>query len=295
MWVRTPSGDSIRNPQSVSRSIVGGGSIETAPDRPCLDWDSIYRKQGVSDTMTLSGQARVWNAELVACPSIPGNSVAPTGELPRELAHLLDAPNAPSEEHAWKEFLEIHSRLILHTLHRLGGDHDTVMDRYAYVIEQLRRDRHHRLRTYKPSLRSKFTTWLVVVVHRLGLDHHRRRYGSPNTSLNGYQDTRAARKRLVDLLAEQIDVESLAEMNGQAPDSGIRSDDLQHALTTALERLNTRDRLLLRLRFELDLPARKVADLMGYPTPFHVYRQCTRLFGTLRNELARSGIEDEEP
>ena len=221
--------------------------------------------------------------------------MAPTGELPHELVHLLDAPDAPSEERAWKEFLETHSRLILHTLHRLGGDHDTVMDRYAYVIEHLRRDRHHRLRTYTPSQRSKFTTWLVVVVHRLGLDHHRRRYGSPNTSVNGYQDTRAARKRLVDLLAEQVDVESLAEMNGQAPDSEIRSNDLHRELTTALERLDTRDRLLLRLRFELDLPARKVADLMGYPTPFHVYRRCTRLCGTLRNELARSGIEDEEP
>ena len=84
-------------------------------------------------------------------------------------------------------------------------------------------------------------------------------------------------------------------MNGQAPDAEIRSDDLQRALTTALKRLDTRDRLLLRLRFELDLPARKVAELMGYPTPFHVYRRCTRLCGTLRNELARSGIEDEEP
>ncbi|HYO45677.1 MAG TPA: sigma-70 family RNA polymerase sigma factor [Gemmatimonadota bacterium] len=221
--------------------------------------------------------------------------MAPTDDLPHELAHLLDARDAPSEERAWKEFLETHSRLILHTLHRLGGDHDTVMDRYAYVIEQLQRDRHHRLRTYSPSERSKFTTWLVVVVHRLGLDHHRRRYGSPNNSGDGNQDKRAARKRLVDLLADRVDVETLATEDGGAPDSGIRDEDLHQALTTAMDHLDTRDRLLLRLRFELDLPARKVADLMGFATPFHVYRRCNRVCERLRDELVRHGVEDEEP
>ncbi|MGH7565643.1 MAG: sigma-70 family RNA polymerase sigma factor [Gemmatimonadota bacterium] len=244
--------------------------------------------------MTLSGQAGAWNASLVACPSIPGKSVALTDELPHELASLLSASEDASEERAWHGFLEAHSRLILHTLHRLGGDHDTVMDRYAYVIEQLRRDRHHRLRGYSPSQRSKFTTWLVVVVHRLGLDHHRRRYGSPNDT-DGNHDSRAERRRLVDLLAEHVDVETLASADAGAPDSEIRSADLHRVLTTALGHLDPRDRLLLRLRFELDLPARRVADLMGLPTPFHVYRRCNRLCGALRDDLARSGVQDRDP
>jgi RNA polymerase sigma factor (sigma-70 family) len=245
--------------------------------------------------MTLSGQAGVWDSTLITCPSTPGTSVAPTGDLPRELARLLDARDASSAERAWKEFLEAYSRLMLHTLHRLGGDHDVVMDRYAYVIEQLQRDRHHRLRAYSPSERSKFTTWLVVVVHRLGLDHHRRRYGSPSASQNGNQDTRAARRRLVDLLADRVDVETLATEDARAPDSDIRNEDLYRALTTALDRLDARDRLLLRLRFELDLPARKVAELMGFPTPFHVYRRCNRVCETLRDELVGHGIHDEVP
>lgn len=245
--------------------------------------------------MAASGQAGVWNPALVARPSIPGKSVASTGDLPHELAQLLDAPDASSEENAWKAFLDAYSRLILHTLHRLGGDHDIVMDRYTYVIEQLGRDGHRRLRTYVPSHCSKFTTWLVVVVRRLGLDHHRRRYGSANDSAGGNSDKRAARRRLVDLLADQVDVESLASMDGAAPDSAIRHEDLLQALTTALDILDARDRLLLRLRFELDLPARKVADLMGFPTPFHVYRRCDRVCGRIRDELVRHGVHDEEP
>jgi len=245
--------------------------------------------------MNLPGQAGAWNAALSMRPQIPGHLVIPKDELPLELADLLSATDVPSEERAWKAFLETHSRLILHTLHRLGGDHDTVMDRYAYVIEQLRRDRHHRLRGYVPSPRSKFTTWLVVVVHRLGLDHHRRRYGSPNDSGEGNHDARAARRRLVDLLAERVDVETLASADGTAPDSAIRSDDLHRALTAALDRLEPHDRLLLRLRFELELSARRIAQLLGLPTPFHVYRRCNHLCGALRNDLAQSGVGDREP
>ena len=87
----------------------------------------------------------------------------------------------------------------------------------------------------------------------------------------------------------------LASADGRAPDSEIRSDELHRALTAALDRLEPRDRLLLRLRFELDLPARRVAQLLGLPTPFHVYRRCNRLCGSLRDDLAQSGVEDREP
>src|SRR5688572_18194858 len=89
------------NLRSISRSIMGGGSIETASGG-FVSIGSIYRKEGVSDTMMSSGQAGVWNPALVTCPSIPAKSVAPTGALPHELAHLLDAPDVPSEERAWK-------------------------------------------------------------------------------------------------------------------------------------------------------------------------------------------------
>ena len=109
----------------------------------------------------------------------------PARDLPPELAQILEACDSAARERAWKGFLETYSRLILHTLRRLGGEYDAIMDGYAYVLEHLRRDEFRRLRAYTPSARSQFSTWLVVVVHRLGLDHHRHRYGSQKPSIAG--------------------------------------------------------------------------------------------------------------
>jgi DNA-directed RNA polymerase specialized sigma24 family protein len=128
--------------------------------------------------------------------------VPPARDLPPELARLLDARDSAARERAWKGFLESYNRLILHTLRRLGGEYDAVMDRYAYVLDHLSRDEFRRLRAYTPSARSKFSTWLVVVVHRLGLDHHRHRYGHSRQSVAGNpsaDSSRVVRRRLADL------------------------------------------------------------------------------------------------
>jgi RNA polymerase sigma factor (sigma-70 family) len=224
--------------------------------------------------------------------------VPPARDLPPELARLLDARDPAARERAWKSFLETYNRLILHTLRRLGGEYDAVMDRYAYVLEQLSRDEFRRLRAYTPSARSKFSTWLVVVVHRVGLDHYRRRYGHGRASAAGEPSTdnpRAVRRRLVDFVAERLETAQPASAEVNNPDAALREREFQAALSAALDELSPRDRLLLKLRFELDLSARKIADIMEFPTPFHVYRRCNHVCETLRASLATRGVEDSVP
>ena len=224
--------------------------------------------------------------------------MSPADDLPADLARLLDAADPTARDEAWKRFLDSYSKLILHTLYRLGGGYDTVMDRYAFVLEHLSRDEFRRLKSYSPSSRCKFSTWLVVVVHRLGLDHYRRQYGSVGASVGisgGGEEPRAARRRLVDLVSERLDLENLADTGDEAPDAAVQNRELRSALETALAVLAPRDRLLLKLRFELDLSARRIADLMAFPTPFHVYRRCNRLCERLRADLASQGIEDPLP
>ena len=96
---------------------------------------------------------------------------------PAQLHRLLEAAEGPDHERAWSEFLAAYSRLILYVARRIPRDHDRMMDRYAFVIEHLREKDCRRLRAFDVEGRGKFTTWLVVVVRRLCVDHDRRQHG----------------------------------------------------------------------------------------------------------------------
>jgi RNA polymerase sigma factor (sigma-70 family) len=169
------------------------------------------------------------------------------------------------------------------------------MDRYAYVIEWLRRDDFARLRGYAPDANCKFTTWLVVVARRLCLDYRRRRYGEADWADEAAMERHAARRRLSDLVGEQIDLADLSGPSTDSPDWEVRSTELRSGLENALRDLGPQERLLLKLRFEFDLPAREIAELMNFPTPFHVYRRVNHLLSLLKSNLVREGIKDPIP
>lgn len=215
--------------------------------------------------------------------------------LPSELHGLLQAADPAAREAAWKTFLETHSRLLLHTARTLGRDYDAMMDTYAYLLEQLQRDDFHRLRAYVVDDRSKFTTWLVVVARRLCLDYLRHRYGRPDAGPRSSM-ARAVRRQLVDFLAEEIDPSGRTDPAApDNPETQLRKSELSKALIDALGDLEPRDRLLLKFRFDDDLPAREIGQVMGFATPFHVYRRLNSLLERLRAALIRRGIGGPEP
>lgn len=185
--------------------------------------------------------------------------------------------------------------MLLYTARTLGRDYDVTMDTYAYLLEQLRCDDFHRLRAYTAQSRCKFTTWLVVVARRLCLDRVRQRYGRRHGAAQQSGGAHEARRRLVDLLAEELDASELADPADDNPETLLRQSELDRALVGALTGLAPRDRLLLKLRFEDGLAAREIGQIMGFTTPFHVYRHLNRLLRELRTALARRGVRDSEP
>jgi RNA polymerase sigma factor (sigma-70 family) len=215
--------------------------------------------------------------------------------LPAELSALLDAVDPAAREAAWQAFLETYGRLLLHTARSVGRDYDAAMDAYAYLLEQLRADDFRRLRAYLPTDRSKFTTWLVVVARNLCVDHLRQRYGRADEAGGDAVESRAARRRLADLLAAELDVDALSDATALDPESRIQADDLTRAVAGAVAELAPRDRLLLTLRFEDDLPAREIGRILRFPTPFHVYRRLNFLLAQLRSSLRRRGVHGPEP
>jgi RNA polymerase sigma factor (sigma-70 family) len=220
----------------------------------------------------------------------------PNVPVPPELSALLAASTDPDREQAWAEFVRSYTTAILRVARSLGGDADLVMDRYAFVLDRLRADDCRRLRAYIRPGAGEFALWLIVVVRRLCLDHHRERYGRSRDTVGGpTHSSRVGRRRLVDLVADRVDPALLAAPPQTAPDEVVARADRTRALTTALSDLAPPDRMLLRLRFDEDLPAREIAQLMQLPTAFHVYRRLDKILRGLRAALHRLGVHEAEP
>ena len=212
---------------------------------------------------------------------------------PSTLVLLLRAPDAAQSDNAWDAFLSSHGHLLLRTAKYTHRDHDAAMDAYSYVLEQLRRDNFKRLRAYNGNDSDHLNRWLVVVARRLCLDFRRQRYGRNRDATPDIE--REARRRLVDKLWDPQDPAELPGSKDSNPEWHLRNQEWQQALAEVLEQLEPRDQLLLALRFENGLSARRIAGIMHWPSTFHVYRRLNKLLPELRSRLRERGVEDPTP
>lgn len=215
--------------------------------------------------------------------------------VPPQLSRLLQAADDVSRSRAWTAFLEEYSTLLIATARRASASHDAAMDHYAFILEQLRDDDFRRLRTFAGEGRGKFTTWLVVVARRLCVDHHRRTHGRTPTSPNpGITESlnHVARRNLADLVAGDIDLERIADHSGAQPDAGVQHLAQIQALRAAVERLDTTDQLLLKLRYEEETPIGSIGPLIGMGSRWQVHRRLKLVLSRLRDELEAEGITE---
>lgn len=215
---------------------------------------------------------------------------------PQHLTRLLEA-NEPSEQRkAWEAFVSQYSRLLLGACHRASGHgYDRMMDRYAYVLEQLQRDDYRRLRAYSPDGRTKFTTWLVVVAARLCVDYDRRRYGRSRSSSgpkSGVIDSLLMRRHLADLVAADVDHTRLPDHSTTNPETTLVASEIRQALSRAVANLSPQHQLLLAFRFEHDASFQDISDVMGLPSRFHAYRRLKAILTTLRRNLRDQGFAE---
>lgn len=211
------------------------------------------------------------------------------------LARLVGAVDDTQFDEAWTSFAADYSGILLHTCRTVSQDRDAAMDAYAHVLEALRENRSRRLRAYAPTPRARFTTWLVVVTRRLVLDYHRHRFGRSRSTDEVRREEHAARRRLENLVAAEIDPDMLTAADADGPDGAVRNRELVEALQQALAALDPSDRLLLSLRFVDGRPVREIATLLGLPTVFHVYRRQATALAGVRAALARRGVMEAEP
>jgi RNA polymerase sigma factor (sigma-70 family) len=214
-------------------------------------------------------------------------------EVPILIEQLLAAVDGPAKDEAWDRLIREHSDLLLRVARLLGGGHDASMDRYTHVIDHLRRDDFRRLRGYVPSPHARFTTWLVVVARRLCLDHMRLRYGRTRAEGALARGAAGTRRRLSDLVTQDLDdVRDVPDQDEEHPLARLAVRHSAACLQSAIDALDPDDRLLLKLRFEDDLPAREIAMLMHLPTLFHAYRRLNSVLARLRSAMEKAGVED---
>lgn len=212
---------------------------------------------------------------------------------PLELGILLHAPDPAAREAAWEELIAGHTRLLLGVARSFGGGRDEAMERYSYVLEKLREGDFRRLRAFQADGRARFSTWLTVAARRLCLDHHRTRYGRnrPDRDTNAAAPLRAIRRRLADSVSADLDTDLLPDTGAKSADHEAVHAERDEGLRAAVAALPASDRLLLALRFEDDLSAARISGMLGFPTPFHVYRRLNIVLGQLRAALQARGIE----
>ena len=214
---------------------------------------------------------------------------------PDPMPRLLAASNADERALAWTDFVEVHSGALLYVARSMGGDIDRVMDRYAYMLEALQRDDCQRLRAFLEDGRGTFTTWLIVVARRLCLDHHRHRYGRPQSEGPAALDRHRERRQLTDLVGDELGLARLESPGGTAPDIGVERSDRTNRIQCALAQLDPEDRLILRLRFEDGRSVPDIARLLKLGSPFRLYRRIDRTLNDLRRYLKTLGINDADP
>jgi RNA polymerase sigma factor (sigma-70 family) len=184
-----------------------------------------------------------------------------------------------------------YSWLLLRVATAFTPDYDGGLDRYAFMLDELRKSDYRRLRKFAADGRGRFSTWLTVVARRLCLDHHRRQYGrfrgdvaagSPRSM------ARSARRELMRLDGAAHDTSRLPSALELDPTDELDDRERRVMLRRVLGQLAPGDQLLLRLRFEEDLTAREMATVLGLPSPFHVYRRLDAIYRTLRGRLGTS-------
>lgn len=211
---------------------------------------------------------------------------------PRSLLALTTAATDAERERAWAGLLGDYSSLLLHVARSLGGDHDAAMDRYAFILDALRRDDYRRLRSYVADSQASFHSWLAVVAGRICLDEYRHRYGRLQGDGRAASERHAQRRSLADLAANDLGLEALPTPADDAPDRTVERAERSAAIDRALAGLDPSDRLLLRLRFEEDLSVPEIARLLGKGSPFKLYRRLEKVLGSVRTALEAGGVRD---
>ena len=185
---------------------------------------------------------------------------------------ILDLLRSHEHEEAWSLFLREYGGLTFQVVRHFERDADNAADCFQFVCEQLVANSFRRIRKFEPHGTATFTTWLRAVTRNLCIDWRRRQFGRRRTPESGPQLT------LLD---------DAANISDPQPNPEVQALEVERKtlINIALRRLETRDRLLLRLRFEEDLTLDQIARLLDLGNAQRVDRQIRQVLSFISTEI----------
>lgn len=223
-------------------------------------------------------------------PSARRDEATRSSFQPASLSSLVPA----ERDRAWDAFVSSHSALLIRVARIVLRDHDAAMDAYASILGHLRDDDFKRLGAYRVTDGCTFETWLAVVARRLCLDYHRHKYGRARGDDALSLEAQTVRKRLADLISVELDFQPDLATNHPSPDAALNQAEVVEALNAILADLAARDRLLLRYRFDDELPAIQIMRVMKFRSVFHVYRRVNSILALCRTSLEQQGFRSSD-
>ena len=140
-------------------------------------------------------------------------------------------------------------RSIQHTLitKQITFSRQDLEDLHNTVFLQLFDSRRKKLRQYQGKNGCSLSTWLRIVTVRIVLNHYRKK---------GFEYMTRKHK--------QISIEEAPDLRGEEmePWVAMEASEQERLLKDGIQSLSPRDRLFMRLHFEMELPLQEVAEAM---------------------------------
>ena len=93
------------------------------------------------------------------------------------------------------------------------------------------------------------------------------------------------------MVSDETSLSAIEDCSTPDPEVATYAAECREALHVAVSSLEPRDKLLLTLRFDKELAAHEIAEVMGFPTQFHVYRRLRAVLATLGRRVPRAYVE----
>ena len=172
------------------------------------------------------------------------------------------------EEDAWSEFMAQYSGLVRSAVrktlsrHAYGASHEDVEDIQGEFLLSLVADGARKLTLYEGRNGASLSSYIWTLASRAAIDHLRARNLAPRTEINdiAFDNVRDAMP---------------------APDMAIEARQAEGEVVAALSSLSARDRLFVKLYYEMERPTDDVAKFFKV-TPSTVYSMKSRVIDRMR-------------